>query len=233
MTVPPYVLVIVLIIFGFLSGATLYFYDQSRTVVVSHSTGKTVAFTGQIPANQPTTQDQALRQFTKPDAPNGRLSYPTNIYTVVANDTLFSIGQKFGLTWQLIMQANGLTNENVIQADYPLVVPALDPDTDYYRVNFTLNNDVATALNVQLRAQPSSDYFDPIKVAQMDALPYFGTTAQDSFTLGVEDLSKGTAVVQVKNGGNLSVVVGLFQPKVKGAKGLWAVLYVEQQTVSS
>lgn len=229
MTVPPYVIVIVLIIFGFLTGATIFFYDQSRVGTVNHATSQKVTFSGTVPQpNTNTPQNQALAALTKPDAPKNRLSYPTNIYVVQPKETLFGIATKFGLPRQLIIQANGLSNENVIQANLALVIPANDPDADLYRINMTLNDTVSTTLNQQLRTQPTSDYLDPVKVAQKDGIPYFGTSSQDSFTLGEQDLSKGTAVVQVKNGGTAVAVIGLFQPKVKGPKGIWAVLYVEQ-----
>lgn len=230
MTVPPYVLVIILIVFGFMTGATIYFYDQSRVVSINHSAAKTTTFNGQLPsASAPTPQDLALSANTKPDAPKGRLSYPTNIYTVAPHETLFAIGAKFQISWQLIVKANGLANENVIQSGYALVIPALNHDTDYYRVNFTLNETVAASLNLDLRNQNTSDYFDPTKIAKKDAVPYFGITNDLSFTLADQDLSKGTAAVEVKKDGTRIAVVGLYQPKVKGAKGLWAVLYIEGQ----
>lgn len=230
MTVPPYVLVIILIIFGFLTGSTLYFYDQSRVATVSHSSSKNTTFTGKVPsASAPTPQDEALAANTKPAEPKGRLSYPTNVYNVAPHETLFAIGAKFQLSWQLIVKANGLTNENVIQSGYPLVIPALNHDTDYYRINFTLNEIVASSLNLDLRTQSTSDYFDPVKVAKKDGVPYFGITNDLSFNLADQDLSKGTTAVEVKKDGTRIAVVGLFQPKVKGAKGLWAVLYVEGQ----
>ncbi|HSX42009.1 MAG TPA: LysM domain-containing protein [Candidatus Saccharimonadales bacterium] len=231
MTVPPYVLVIVLIVFGFMTGATLYFYDQSRVATVNHTSSQKATFSGQIPAaDAPTAQDQALTANTKPDATKGRLSYPTNVYIVQPHETLSAIGAKLQISRALIVKATGLTNENVIQAGYSLVIPALNHDTDYYRVNFTLNETVAADLNLQLRNQSSSDYFDPVKVATKSTVPYFGVTNQDSYTLADQDLSKGTAAVEVKRDGNRIAVVGLFQPKVKGAKGFWAILYIENQS---
>ncbi len=231
MTVPPYVLVIILIVFGFMTGATLYFYGQSRTTTVSHSSTSKTTFDAKLPAaGTPTPQDEALTTNTKPAEPKGRLSYPTNVYTVAPHETLFAIGQKFQISWQLIVKANGLTNENVIQAQYPLVIPALNHNTDYYRVNMTLNEAVASSLNLELRDQNSSDYFDPVKVAKKDAVPYFGITNELSYTLADQDLSKGTAAVEVKKDNEKIAVVGLFQPKVKGNKGLWAVLYIEGRT---
>ncbi len=230
MTVPPFVLVIVLVVFGFLCGATLYFYDQSRTATVSQNHSKTTSFTGTLPqSTTTTTQDQALQSLTKPDAPKGRLSYPTNSYSVQPHETLFALGAKFELPWSLIMRANGLTNENVIQAGFDLAIPALDHQTDYYRINFTLNNDVATSLNQQLRSQTASDYFDPVKVAKLDGIGYFSLTKESDYGLSNQDLSNGTAVVTVKQAGTTTAVVGLFQPKVKGKNGLWAIAYVEDQ----
>lgn len=45
------------------------------------------------------------------------------VYTVQRGDTLFSIAVKFGVTVQAIMQANGLTNADLIFAGQRLVIP--------------------------------------------------------------------------------------------------------------
>lgn len=231
MNVPPYVLVIVLILFGFLTGSTIFFYGQSRDAVTTRQANEKATFSGKIPdGSTETSQDKALAANTKPAEPKGRLSYPTNVYSVGSLETLFAIGQKFELPWQLIFKANGLTNENVIQAGYPLVIPALSHETDYYRVNLTLNETVAARLNQELRSASTSEYFDPVKVAKKDAVPYFGLTNDADYRLGEQDQSKGTAAVEVKKNGERIAIVGLYQPKVKGSKGLWAVLYIEDQS---
>ena len=126
----------------------------------------------------------------------------------------------------MIKLANGITNENLIQTGYTLVVPRVETTTDMYRVNFKIDEDKASELNRELRDKGSDPLFNPVEVAKKDAVPYFGITAEDEFTLLEQDESRGTALVQAKNS-NASTVVGLYQPKEKGKKGFWAVLYVE------
>ncbi len=130
------------------------------------------------------------------------------------------------MDWQLIVLANGLENENVVQTGKQLVIPKLSNETDYYRVVFTLNEDLASEKNRELRDVETSEEFDPIQVAKSDAIPYFGITETDEFTLLEQDNSRGTALVLAKNG-SIENVVGLFQPKQKGERGFWSILYIE------
>jgi hypothetical protein len=134
-----------------------------------------------------------------------------------------------GVSWLTIKAANGLKDENLIQADYPLVIPKLSQETDYYRVSFLINEERASELNRELRTQDKSEWFDPIQVAKTRVEPYFNTTENDNFRLVEADLSKGTALVEVKTDTRL-VYVGLVQPKEKGEKGLWALYYIEDRS---
>jgi len=47
-------------------------------------------------------------------------------YTVMAGDTLYSIGQRFGLNYQTIMDANGLTSTAVVHPGSQLFIPGLN-----------------------------------------------------------------------------------------------------------
>lgn len=227
MSLPPVVIVVVLLIFGFLSGSTAYFYNKSRQANVS-GTQKITAFNGEVTKEEKSTGPDKVDELTKPADPKGRLVYPANVYVVQPKETLFAIGNKFAISWQMITLANGLVNENVVQADYPLVIPKLNQNTDYYRVNLVVNEDKATQLNQELRKADSNELFDPINAAKKQALPYFGVKGDDVFSLLEQDLSQGTAVVEVKKA-DRSVIIGLIQPKIKGDKGFWATVYIENQ----
>jgi hypothetical protein len=48
-----------------------------------------------------------------------------NLYYVVRGDTLFSIGQRFGLYWPVIAQANGISSPPTTQAGQCLIIPGL------------------------------------------------------------------------------------------------------------
>ncbi|MEX0594791.1 MAG: LysM peptidoglycan-binding domain-containing protein [Patescibacteria group bacterium] len=223
--IPLNIAVGVIVVFGFLTGSTLYFYNQSRPTSEQQQQNSQ-QFSGEIPGAKNTTQPDKVDKLTKPADPKGRVTYPANVYTVGRGETLFGIGVKVGIDWQLIVMANGLENENVVQTGKQLVIPKLSTETDYYRVHFTLSDELASEKNRELRDQAQSDFYDPIKVAQLFGQPYFGIAETDGFTLLEQDTSQGTALVQAKSADQTNVV-GLFQPKQKGDRGFWAILYIE------
>lgn len=226
MTLPPAAIFLIILIFGFLTSSTLYFYNKSQ-VSTDKKTAAETTFVADVP--EPTSAESAKRvdELTKPAEPRGRLTYPANVYLVQPKETLFAIGTKFGIGWQLIKSANGVTNENLIQADFPLVIPKLDSRSDYFRVNFVVNEDKASELNRELRDQESSPLFSSLEVAKTTAVPYFGVAITDSFSILEEDLANGTALIEAKNEA-FTNVIGLIQPKEKGKRGFWGVLYVER-----
>lgn len=225
MNIPINVVIAVVVIFGFLTGSSLYFYGKNKSTN-SNNQGNSESFNGQVPKITGSGQAELVDKNTKPADHRGRVTFPANVYSVKKGETLFGIGSKFQVNWQLIVLANGLESENSIQAGKQLVIPKLSNETDYYRVDFTVNEDNASLLNAQLRDESTSDYYDPKIVARTSAVPYFGIGEGDEFTILEQDNSRGTAVVQAK-GGEITNVVGLYQPKQKGEKGFWAILYIE------
>ncbi|KKU42876.1 MAG: hypothetical protein UX60_C0044G0002 [Berkelbacteria bacterium GW2011_GWA2_46_7] len=225
MRIPTAVILVTILCLGFLFSSTTYFYNKSRLISSKKNNNQSV-FSGEIPQLTASQTSKIVDEQTKPADPKGRLSYPKNVYTVETKETLFGIGVKFGIDWKLIKLANSITNENLIQSGYTLVIPRNESTTDMYRVTFAINEDKASELNRELREKSNDPNFNPVEVARRDAIPYFGLTSQDEFTLLEQDDSRATALVQAKNGTN-STVVGLYQPKERGKKGFWAVLYVE------
>ncbi len=126
----------------------------------------------------------------------------------------------------LVKQANNITNENIVQASQVIVIPKVSSETDYYRVNFLINDDVASAQTRDLRGKDESDQYDPVKVAKSSAPPYFGLSDKDSYTLKQADLGQGVATVQVTKN-DIPIIIGLIQPKAKGKTGFWALYYIE------
>ncbi len=229
MNVSPAIVLLILVVFGFLSGSTLYFYNKSNGD--SDTTKKTTTsatFQADLPAGQ-TAQPDLVDSQTVPAEPKGRLSYPANIYKVQPKQSLFAIGEKMGVSWVLVKAANGLKDENLIQADFPLAIPKLSKETDYYRVNFLINDAKATELNRELRDKATSEWYDPINVTKTHAAPYFNFQETDALKLVEADYSKGTALVEAKVEGRANYI-GLIQPKTKGQKGLWAIFYVENRS---
>ncbi len=227
MNISPLVTFVVLIVFGFLSGSTLYFYNRSTTETEAKKSAAATFQAETLPnqSDQPTKVDT----LTVPAEPRGRLSYPANTYKVQPKESLFAIGEKMGVSWLIVKAANGIKDENLIQADYPLVIPKLSKETDYYRVSFLINEEKASELNRELRETDKSDWYDPLLVAKSHVEPYFNATEADEFKLIEADNSKGTALVEAKTDTRL-VYIGLVQPKTKGQKGLWALYYVEDRT---
>lgn len=225
MILPRSALLVMVLIIGFLTSSTVYFYAKTRSSENKKNSSE-VTFGAELPQLTASQSSQKVDELTKPAASKGRLSYPVNVYTVEAKETLFGIGTKFGIDWKLIKLANGITNENLIQTGYTLVVPRIEVTTDLYRVNFQIDEDQASQLNRDLRDKTGDPLFNPIEVSKKNAVPYFGITAENEFTLLEQDESRGTALVQVKTADN-SIVVGLYQPKEKGKNGFWAVLYIE------
>jgi LysM repeat protein len=226
MNVPINVVIAVIVVFGFLTGSSLYFYNKNTADSPKAGQGNAQGFDGEIPSITGSGQAEIVNKNTKPADHRGRVTFPANVYTVSKGETLFSIGSKFQVNWQLIVLANGLENENSIQAGKQLVIPKLSNETDYYRVDFTINEDNASLLNAELRDQPSSDYFDPKLVVKNFAVPYFGISETDQLSILEQDNSRGTALIEAISTEKTNVV-GLYQPKQKGDKGFWAILYIE------
>lgn len=231
MQIPTTILLVAIIIIGFLTGSTVYYYSKSRTESASKNTSEKVFDPQATPATEAEKPNLVDTQ-TQAAEPKGRLSYPANSYTIQPKEALATIGEKMGVSWKLIKLANGFANENIIQSGMVIVIPKLNTKTDYYRINFIVNEEKATDLNRELRTADSSEFFDPITVAKKYAPPYFGVKAEDGYTLLEKDLSKGTALVEAKKDENVSNLIGLVQPKTTGEKGLWAMLYIEHRDAS-
>lgn len=227
MNVSPVTVFVVLTVFGFLAGSTFYFYNQTRSETDAKKTGEATFTAEQLP-NQD-QQPSKVDELTTPAEPRARLSYPANTYKVQPRESLFAIGEKMGVSWTTIKKANGLKDENLIQADFPLVIPKLSKETDYYRINFLINETKAAELNRELRSADTSEWYDPVHVAKTHIEPYFFAEDTDAFRLVEADYSNGTALVEAKAETRL-VYVGLVQPKTKGQKGLWALYYIEDRT---
>lgn len=71
--------------------------------------------TGQPAAEQP-SQQPAEQPVSAPVANNG-------VYTVQRGDTVKSIAQKFGVSWEAIINVNRLVNPNIIYPGQQLVIP--------------------------------------------------------------------------------------------------------------
>lgn len=227
MTVPAGFLAVILVVFGFLSGSTFYFYNKSRSVETKTHTA--TGFQADLSMLAVTPSPQPVDTLTQPAEPKNRLSYPAHTFKVPPKQSLASVGTTMQVPWQIIKQANGIQNENVVQADYPLVIPKKNVLTGYYRVEFRINQEKLAQITQETRSVESSEWFSALDVAKKQAPPYFAVSGADSFTLLEQNDSQATAAVSVKKDDD-TIVIGLVQPGEKGKRGVWALYYVEQQT---
>jgi LysM repeat protein len=91
--------------------------------------GDTSAETAPADATQPEAAPaEGTESETEASPPAAEAQEPTTpegniIYTVRPGDTLFSLGQRYGVTIEEIMQANNLVNPNVLDVDQQLIIP--------------------------------------------------------------------------------------------------------------
>ena len=168
MTLKPAAIWVIVLIFGFLASSSVYYYSKDRSER-DKKNNDSATFSADLTILTASESSKKIDELTKPAEPKGRLSYPKNVYTVGASETLFGLGSKFGIDWKIIKLANGITNENLIQSGTVVVVPKMDPTTDRFRVSFVLNEDKATQLNRDLSELKSDPSFTPIAVAKNNA----------------------------------------------------------------
>jgi LysM repeat protein len=65
--------------------------------------------------------------FDRGSRPHATGSVRGSIYTVAADDTFYSIGLRFGLPYQEILQANNLAEGASVSAGYKVTIPGLQP----------------------------------------------------------------------------------------------------------
>jgi LysM repeat protein len=98
----------------------------STPAPVTDTPAPTVASaTDTLAAAPPTPAPTATPTETATETPAATPAPGGTTYTVLAGDTLFTIGLKFGLMWTTIQQANGLAGAS-IYAGQQLIIPASD-----------------------------------------------------------------------------------------------------------
>ena len=93
----------------------LWLWDQTHPLLpLPPAVVAQVTPTPLAPALSPTVRAPAVSQTAAPT--------PT-VYVVQPGDTLGTIAQRFGVTVDVIMAANGITNPNLLSAGQSLVIP--------------------------------------------------------------------------------------------------------------
>jgi len=221
---------ILLLVFGFLGGTTIYYYHQCQLLSDKRSSSASKDFSGEHPLLTNQLSEQ-ISKLTVPAEPKNSLTYPANTYVINSGESLFIIASKIGLPYSVIKRANSITDENRLEAGRRLVVPVIDESTDLYRLKFLLNEAAITDYNAKLRDSNSQELVDPVNAARKFAVGYFNLKATDDFHLYKADLSKGESTVEVKSATGGNYIVGLIQPKIVGEKGFWVMLYIEEHNV--
>jgi LysM repeat protein len=112
---------------GLLCAAIVFFVWRSFTSPSPPATA--VPYATLAPDNLQPTLDalSATAQAPQTAVPDTQPTAPTTTYTVQPGDTLFRIAQQFGVTVDALMQANNITNPDLVTAGQILIIPTPTP----------------------------------------------------------------------------------------------------------
>lgn len=144
-----------------------------------------------------------------------RPSSPSDVVTVASGDTLFSVGQKVGVSWTELALVNGI-NADKIKIGQTIIVPKNN------QVSYTVNDSKVSELQTKVDAGKIQFRLSAIDTAKSDSSPVYGLTVSDSFKQSQIDLVGGSATILATHDGK-SYTINLIQPSKKGAKGIWAI----------
>lgn len=98
--------------------------EEGSTAVPEMDVVNEEAPAGEVPAGEVPAEEVPAEEVPAETFPT---AVPTQTYTVQAGDTLTSIAQKYGVTVDAIIQANGLTNPNNVLVGTVLIIPQPAP----------------------------------------------------------------------------------------------------------
>ncbi|AKM82736.1 TPA: LysM peptidoglycan-binding domain-containing protein [Candidatus Berkelbacteria bacterium] len=146
---------------------------------------------------------------------DSRPSSPSDTVVVGQGETLFAIGQKAGVSWTQIADANGIDADK-IKVDQTLIIPKNN------QIGFTVNKDMAASLQKDVDAGKYLFRLTAVDTAKADSPSAYGITSTDTFAQASIDETAGSATVTAKKGDKIYLIT-LIQPSTKGAKGIWAI----------
>lgn len=216
-----FVIVLIIICAAFFATSSGFFYAKNKslqadlnkkndTVNKTTETPKTVAVTTPTTAVETPTTSPVVSSST-----DSRPSFPTDTVVVAEGETLFAIGQKTGVTWTQIAEANGI-DANKIKIGQTLIIPKNN------QVGFTLNKSKATSLQTDVTNGKYQFRLIAADTAKADAPSAYGLTADDNYVQTKIDLTAGSATVTATKDGK-TFTITLIQPVTKGEKGIWAI----------
>lgn len=141
-------------------------------------------------------------------------SKPADTYTIQKGETLMVVSQTQGISWQDMVEANGMSDADKIQAGQTIILQKAG------QVDFMVDDDRAASLQKDADLGKYQFRLSPEDTARSDAPNVYGLKVTDTFALKSRD--SGQAQVQATKEGK-NFIIKLIQPVTKGDKGIWAI----------
>lgn len=216
-------LAILIVVATFLATSTGFFYAKSNSLEKKLSDGQkttdeavaTVSDTAETTATTTTPPVTDTTSTVTASSTDSRPSSPADTVVVGQGETLFEIGQKAGVSYILIAEANGI-DANKIKVGQTLMVPKNN------QISFAINKTKAASLQEDVDSGKYAFRLSALDTAKADSPTAYGLVSTDSFTKGTVDASAGSATVTATKGDKIFTIT-LIQPATKGDKGIWAI----------
>lgn len=229
--------IVLLIIVLILIGTNSYFWVRTSNLSSQLSSLQAQKAPAVTPVNSPAvsaaatlTPNASLTPSTtttqtatsNSDAP----SNATTTYVVKKGETLYPIGLKLNISWELLARVNGLADPNKLREGDVLVIPTVDDKTKKVTVSFMVAQDKAKTWQTKVDGGANPERKNPVETTRLDMPPLFGIT--NTTKMGLSDSTPDTVKVLVSaTGGDL--IVTLTQPVTKGDQGIWAITEIQER----
>lgn len=229
-------LAILIVVATFLATCTGFFYAKSNSLEKKLSDGQktTTEAAASVSGTAETTTLAATTDTTTTATPvadtisnvtttsaDSRPSSPADTVTVGEGETLFEIGQKAGVSYTLIAEANGI-DANKIKVGQTLMVPKNN------QISFIVNKEKAASLQKDVDGGKYGFRLSVVDTAKADSPTAYGLLSTDSFVKDKVDVAVGSATV-IATKGDKKYLITLVQPATKGEKGIWAIESIKPQ----
>lgn len=222
------VLVVLIVLIGLLATITGFLFAKTNSLQKKlnsskpSETAKNTSATETAKTSTATTQSSTSATATTAAPLGNRPSSPSDTVSVGNGETLFTIGQKAGVSWTILAEANGIDADK-IQAGQTIIVPKNG------EVGYTVSQEKAQSLQKDVDSGKYAFRLSPVETAKSDAPTVYGLATTDTYTQTKIDESAGSAEVTVTKA-DKTYIINLVQPVTKGAKGIWAIESVKPQS---
>jgi len=222
---------VLIVVATFLATSTGFFYAKSNSLEKKYNDSQKKT---DVPVSEASSVVDATTATTTPasvadttttvstTSTDSRPSSPADTVVVGTGETLFAIGQKVGVSYTLIAEANGI-DANKIKVGQTLMVPKNN------QISFVASKDKATALQKDVDNGKYGFRLKALDTAKADSPTAYGLLSTDNFVLDKTDAEAGSATVSVVRG-DKTYSITLTQPATKGDKGIWAIESIKPQT---